>query len=158
MTELHSETAPPPTGPSARPFADPGLYAEITQFYAWHMALMDDREPDAWADAYTEDAVFEEPGRTDALRGREAIRASITRRAAELAEAGVVMRHWMSNLMVTPLPDGTLRAQYYSLAMRAPRGQRPDIFAHVVCRDVLVREGGQWFIRHRHIGIDALEH
>ncbi len=154
MTELHAETAPPHPGR----FADPGLYAEITQFYAWHMALMDDREPDAWADAYTEDAVFEEPGRTDALRGREAIRASITKRTAELAEAGTVMRHWMSNLAVTPQPDGTLRAQYYSLAMRTPRGQRPDIFAHVVCRDVLVREGDHWLIRHRHIGIDALEH
>ncbi|WAZ24653.1 nuclear transport factor 2 family protein [Streptomyces cinnabarinus] len=153
MTELHGETAPPRTSP----FADPGLYAEITQFYAWHMALMDEGEPDAWADAYTEDAVFEEPGRTNVLRGREAIRASITKRTAELAAAGTVMRHWMSNLAVTPQPDETLRAQYYSLAMRAPRGERPDIFAHVVCRDVLVREGERWLIRHRHVGIDALE-
>ncbi|MFF7365862.1 nuclear transport factor 2 family protein [Streptomyces sp. NPDC008125] len=139
-------------------YATAELYAEITQFYAWHMVLMDDREPDAWADAYTEDAVFEEPGRTDVLRGREAIRASITKRTAALAEAGTVMRHWVNNLAVTPLPDGTLRTRYYSLAMRAPLGQRPDIFAHVVCRDVLVREGDRWLVRHRNIGIDPLEH
>ncbi|MFE0673364.1 nuclear transport factor 2 family protein [Streptomyces sp. NPDC058867] len=155
MTEVQGETAPPAT---ARPaFADPELYAEITQFYAWHMCLMDDGEPDAWADAYTEDAVFEEPGRTDALYGREAIRASITKRVAELAAAGTVMRHWVNNLVVAEQPDGTVHARYYSLAMRAPRGQRPDIFGHVICRDVLVREGGHWLVRHRNVGIEALE-
>ncbi|MCM1972453.1 MULTISPECIES: nuclear transport factor 2 family protein [Streptomyces] len=138
-------------------FADPALYTEIAQFYAWHMALMDNGEPDAWADAYTEDAVFEEPGRSSVLRGREAIRAAITKRVAELAAAGTVMRHWTGNLSVTPQPDGSLRAQYYSLVMRAPRGERPDMFAHVVCRDVLVRRGDRWLIRHRHIGVDALE-
>jgi bifunctional aromatase (cyclase/dehydratase) len=142
-------------GPTGR-FADPGLYTEITQFYAWQMALMDAPEPDAWADTYTVDAVFEEPGGTGVLHGREAIRESITRRSAQLVASAVVIRHWVNGLTVTSLPDGALRARYYSLAMRAPRDERPTLSAHVVCEDVLVREDGRWLVQHRAIRIDAL--
>jgi ketosteroid isomerase-like protein len=131
------------------------LYAQVQQFYAYQMGLMDDRQAERWADTFTEDAVFQEASRMDPLHGRAAIRASARANVDRLAARGVRMRHWLGMLQVHPQPDGTLHTRCYALAMRTPQGGELDIFAHVVCRDHLVPVDGGWLVHRRDLTHDA---
>lgn len=134
------------------------LYTTVQQFYARQMGLLDDGRPEDWSDTFTEDAVFEEASRlSEPLRGRAAIRESSQARKRRLAEQRLDFRHWLSMLRVTPRPDGSLRVGGYALAMRVPAGGALDIFASVVLRDHLVRDGDRWRVRHRRLTHDGAE-
>ncbi|PSL52684.1 SnoaL-like protein [Saccharothrix carnea] len=125
------------------------LYADVQQFYAWQMGLLDDGKPDEWADTFTVDAVFGEPGKAGGFSGREAIRASVRERAERLAAEGVVIRHWFSMLVVRPQPDGTLRTRNYALTLATPRGGALTVRGHAVCHDHLVPDGDRLLVAHR---------
>jgi 3-phenylpropionate/cinnamic acid dioxygenase small subunit len=131
-------------------FASAELYAQIQQFYARQMGLLDDGRPDEWAETFTEDAVFQEASRLDEpLRGRDAVRASSRARKQRLEEGKLDFRHWLGMLDVRPQEDGSLQARSYALAMRIPHGGELDIFASVVCHDHLVPVDGSWQVRRR---------
>ncbi|MEU9982407.1 nuclear transport factor 2 family protein [Streptomyces sp. NPDC050856] len=137
-------------------FVSAELYAQVQQFYARQMGLLDDGRPDEWAETFTEDAVFQEASRlSEPLRGRDAIRVSARARKERLAADGIDFRHWLGMLSVTPDEDGSLRARSYALAMRVPRGGALDIFASVVCHDQLVPVEGTWQVRHRDLTHDG---
>ncbi|MFV0129259.1 nuclear transport factor 2 family protein [Streptomyces sp. HMX112] len=137
-------------------FVSAELYAQVQQFYARQMGLLDDGRPDEWAETFTEDAVFQEASRlSEPLRGRDAIRVSARARKERLAADGIDFRHWLGMLSVTPGEDGSLRARSYALAMRVPRGGALDIFASVVCHDQLVPVEGTWQVRHRDLTHDG---
>ncbi|GAB1338452.1 hypothetical protein ACE1SV_50420 [Streptomyces sp. E-15] len=142
---------------TAEPFVSAELYAQVQQFYARQMGLIDDARPVEWAGTFTEDAVFQEASRLDApLRGRAAIGESASARQLRLDADKIDFRHWLAMLDVRPQPDGTLRTRAYALAMRTPRGGALDIFASVVCRDHLVPvEGGGWQVRERLLSHDG---
>ena len=135
--------------------ADAALYARVQQFYAWQMGLMDDDDAEAWADTFTEDGEFREPSRMEPLAGRAAIRSSARANVDRRVAAGLRIRHWMGMLQLRPGPDGTLLARSYALAMRTPAGGALEVFASVVCRDVLVPHGDGWLVRRRDLTHDA---
>jgi|GEM_PF-1336841 len=137
-------------------FVSAELYTQIQQFYAWQMGLMDDRQPDQWADTFTEDAVFQEASRMDGLQGRAAIRTAARASAERHLAAGLQMRHWLGMIQVDLEADGSVRSRCYALAVRTPKGGDLEVFASVVCRDHLVPvEGGGWLVRHRDLTHDA---
>ncbi|NHD19331.1 MULTISPECIES: nuclear transport factor 2 family protein [unclassified Actinopolyspora] len=136
-------------------YASAELYQQIQQFYAWQMGLMDDREPECWAETFTEDAVFQEAARMEPLHGREAIRNSARETVDRVSAAHVQIRHWLGMLQVHPQSDGSVRARSYALVMRTPKGGDLDVFVSVVCRDHLVPVGDGWQVRHRDLAHDA---
>ncbi|MDX5572545.1 nuclear transport factor 2 family protein [Streptomyces griseus] len=146
-----------PVNPATtEPFVSADLYAQIQQFYARQMGLIDDGRPADWAETFTEDATFQEASRLDApLTGRAAIRESSTARQARLDADKIDFRHWLAMLDVRPQPDGTLRTRTYALAMRTPRGGPLDIFASVVCHDHLVPAGDGWQVQERELHHDG---
>lgn len=137
-------------------FVPAELYAQVQQFYARQMGLIDDGLPDEWSDTFTEDAVFQEASRLNGpLRGREAIRASCRARKERLDAEKLDFRHWLGMLDVRPQADGSLRTRSYALAMRVPRGGELDIFASVVCHDHLVLVDGTWKVAERDLHHDG---
>lgn len=136
-------------------YAPADLYQQIQQFYASQMGLMDDREPERWAETFTEDAIFHEAARMEPLQGREAIRVSARGSVDRVSAAGIQIRHWLGMLQVHPQPDGSVRARSYALAMRTPKGGDLDVFVSVVCHDHLVATGDGWQVADRNLVHDA---
>ncbi|MFE2690627.1 nuclear transport factor 2 family protein, partial [Streptomyces mirabilis] len=62
---------------SATGFA--ALYAEIQQFYARHMHLLDSGATDEWAADFTEDASFSVPTLPAPVSGRDALASGVRR-------------------------------------------------------------------------------
>lgn len=132
------------------------LYAQVQQFYARQMGLIDDGRPDEWARTFTEDAVFEEAGRlNEPVKGREAIRVSSRARQERLDKERIDFRHWMGMLDVSPRDDGSVDARAYALVMRTAPGGALDVFASVLCHDRLVPVDGGWQVRHRRLRHDG---
>ncbi len=153
MTTTPAQTNAVVTPPGG--FVPADLYASVQRFYAYQMGLMDDREPEQWADTFTEDAVFEEASRMNPLHGRPAIKTSARGSVDRLTAGGVQIRHWLGMLQVHPRPDGSLDTRCYALAMRTTQGGALDVFVSVVCRDHLVPAGDSWLVRHRDLTHDG---
>jgi uncharacterized protein (TIGR02246 family) len=131
------------------------LYTRVQQFYVHQLGLLDQGRPDDWADLFTEDAEFVEVTR-NRLRGREAIRAAMRARAEQVTTRGLdFFRHWLGMLHVEQRDDDSLRTRSYALAMYTPTGGDLNVYANVVCRDVLVRQHGQWLVHHRDLRLDG---
>ena len=64
------------TSTSATPATGSALQAEVQQFYARQMHLLDSGEADAWAETFTEDGVFAANAHPEPARGRETIRTA----------------------------------------------------------------------------------
>jgi 3-phenylpropionate/cinnamic acid dioxygenase small subunit len=141
------------TIPDTGAFVTPACYVTVQQFYAWQMGLLDDGQSDAWADTFTTDAVFAEPGLPEPLHGREAIRASVRERTARLRRERLTQRHWFAMLTVTETADG-VNTRNYALAVATPQGGELAIRGHAVCLDELVAHGGSWLVRRRTIRPD----
>lgn len=132
------------------------LHSEIQHFYARQMQLLDAGRTDEWADTFTQDGVFAANGRT-AATGRPAIRKSAAQTAAQLAEKGVQVRHWLGMADVRPKPDGTLHVSCYALILNTAQGGSPAVHLSTTCEDVLVRaEDGGWQVSVRQVQRDDL--
>ncbi|WP_243717618.1 nuclear transport factor 2 family protein [Actinomadura sp. KC345] len=134
------------------PFVE--LYAEIQDFYARHMHLLDAGAAEEWARTFTEDGVFAAPSLAEPVRGRAAIAAGVRASAAELAEAGETHRHVLCMTALEPEPDGTLRARSYAQIIATRHGGSPRLLMMCVCEDVLVREAGGLLVRERRVTRD----
>ncbi|MFD7990308.1 nuclear transport factor 2 family protein [Streptomyces mexicanus] len=132
------------------------VYAEVQQFYAEHMQLLDDGVVDAWAKTFTEDATFAVPTLPEPTRGREQLRQALSRTSRELAEAQERRRHWHGMVAVFPNEDGSLRARCYALVFATRLGQQPVLHRVCVCEDVLVRENGRLLVKSRRVTRDDL--
>ncbi|MFD2622724.1 nuclear transport factor 2 family protein [Streptomyces chumphonensis] len=133
------------------------VYADVQQFYARQMNLIEgsDADPDAWAETFTEDAVFEASSQERPETGRAAIRASVRAGVAHIAAQGLDFRHWFGMLDVRPQSDGSLRTRYYALAMATPAGGALGVRGSSLCHDHLVPAGGGWRVRHRSVRADG---
>ncbi|MGY1497622.1 nuclear transport factor 2 family protein [Streptomyces sp. QTS52] len=131
------------------------LYADIQDFYARHMRLIDEGRVEEWGDTFTVDATISNNANPHPAHGREAIVAVIHRAQAELERRGVQHRHWMGMLTVAPEADGTVRATSYALLMAVSRGGAPLIDRSTRCEDLLVRVDGDWQIRVRRVHHDG---
>lgn len=135
-----------------------GLYTEVQQFYAWQMNLLegDAADPDAWADTFTEDAVFESTVQERPETGREAIRTSVRAGVEHIAAQGLDFRHWFGMLGVEQDADGSLRTRYYALAMATPPGGALKARGSLLCFDHLVRgEDGRLRVSRRSLRADG---
>ncbi|MFC9975254.1 nuclear transport factor 2 family protein [Spirillospora sp. NPDC127200] len=132
------------------------LYAEVQQFYARHMRLLDTGEVEEWSRTFTEDGSFLPPSLPEPVRGRAALAAAARKAAARLAEEGEVHRHVMGMVEVEPAPDGALSVRGYTQVVATPRGGPARLHLMCVCEDVLVREDGELRVRERRVTRDDL--
>lgn len=134
------------------PFAT--IYAEVQQFYARHMHLLDTGAAEEWAQTFTEAGLFAPPSLPEPVRGRANLAAGVREAAARLAQAGEVHRHLLSMVAVEPLADGSLRVRSYAQIIATPRDGQPRLHLMCVCEDVLVREDGELRVRERRVTRD----
>ena len=140
------------------PVADTAvLYAGIQQFYARQMQLLDAGRAEAWADTFTEDAVFEANAHPEPVHGRRDIREAAAMAATQRAERGVQVRHWIGMLDVHPGEDGVVRVVSYALIINTPAGGGSQLHLSTTCEDVLVRDdAGEWQVSTRRVTRDDL--
>ncbi|MGW7537854.1 nuclear transport factor 2 family protein [Amycolatopsis sp. NPDC054798] len=132
------------------------LYAEVQQFYARHMHLLDSGAAREWAETFTEDALFHLPSRSQPVRGRAALASNVAKAVGEMAAAGEVQRHWHGMVAVTPRADGAVHVRCYALVFSTHRGGTPQLYRTCVCEDELVRVDGQLLVSERRVTRDDL--
>lgn len=147
-------TEPTTTTTERGSFAE--IYAEVQQFYARHFQLLDSGQAEAWADTFTEDGYFAPETLPEPVRGREALAAGVAKSYAELEAAGEQRRHWHGMVAVDQAADGTLRVRCYALIFSTLAGGHPELRLTCLCEDVLVKVGGAWQVRSRHVTRDDL--
>ncbi|WP_433226641.1 nuclear transport factor 2 family protein [Microtetraspora malaysiensis] len=132
------------------------LYLAVQHFYARQMQLLDDGRADEWAATFTEDAVFAANARPEPVRGRADIAAGAREAVEQLAQDGLVRRHWLGMLSVDARADGTVLARSYALVISTPRGGQAGVHVSTVCVDVLVWDDEDLLVRDRHVTRDDL--
>lgn len=155
----HPATTPSGAAGTART-AGPGglaeLYAEIQQFYARQMRLLDDGEAEAWAETFAEDGVFAANAHPEPFTGRAAIAAGARRATDDFAARGIRRRHWLGMLSLEPKDEHTVLVHSYAQVIETPRAGRPVLRASTGCADLLVRRDGRWLVLDRRIHRDDL--
>jgi hypothetical protein len=144
------------TSPVSTEPATAELHHQVQQFYVRQMQLLDDGAVAAWAATFTEDGSFAANARPEPVVGRDAIEAGARAAAAQLAEDGIVRRHWLGMLTVEPLATGDLRTRCYALVISTPKGGQAGVHVSTVCEDVLVRDGVSFAVRERRVTRDDL--
>ncbi|MCX4457450.1 nuclear transport factor 2 family protein [Streptomyces sp. NBC_01340] len=139
---------------SATGFA--ALYAEIQQFYARHMHLLDSGATDEWAADFTEDASFSVPTLPAPVSGRDALASAVRRTADANAASGEQHRHWPGVFDIRPQEDGSVVVHSYTTVYASPRGGESRVHRVCTCTDVLVRQGGRLLVRTREVARDDL--
>jgi 3-phenylpropionate/cinnamic acid dioxygenase small subunit len=143
------------TAPHGAAFA--ALYAQVQQFYAHQMQLLDRHASREWAATFTEDALFDVPTLPQPVRGRAELAAAGRGAAARLAEAGERHRHFMGMFDVVERPDGTLDVRSYTTVYASAVGGASRVHRVCVCEDVLVRDAdGQLLVATRKVTRDDL--
>ncbi|MCE0444634.1 hypothetical protein LT493_02340 [Streptomyces tricolor] len=67
----------------------------------------------------------------------------------------VTRRHYFNQIVLTPLPDDSIRATLYALVVRTRHGEKvPDIWPSCLLEDVLTVDGDEILLRSRHISYD----
>lgn len=131
------------------------VYAEVQQFYAHHILLMDECRPEETVLTFSEDAVMTSPPKiVEPIRGRAALLEGLRHVAATLAAEGVRYRRCHSMFSVHPMPDGRLAVRAYVQVVRTERGKGSWLHAMCVCEDVLIRVGGALLIAERTVTRD----
>ncbi|MES4905962.1 MULTISPECIES: nuclear transport factor 2 family protein [unclassified Streptomyces] len=148
-----------PAGPAAAaPAAGPAeLYAEIQQFYAHQMRLLDDGEAEAWAETFAEDGVFAANAHPEPFSGRAAIAAGARQATDDFAARGVRRRHWLGMLSLEPKDENTVFVRSYAQVLETPRAGQPVLRASTTCADLLVRRDGRWLVLDRRVHRDDLD-
>ncbi|MCX4957482.1 nuclear transport factor 2 family protein [Streptomyces virginiae] len=160
MTPPASPTAPSFTGITAAPAPVPSqaqVYAEIQQFYAQQMYLLDEGATDKWALTFTPDAWLDLPMAPVALQGQDSVAGAARLRRDELDREDRRQRHVPCAVFVDPVDAGTVRARCQVLVLTTLRGGRPDIAFSMTCEDVLVRaaDGAGWLVKDRLVVSDS---
>ncbi|MFE1252131.1 nuclear transport factor 2 family protein [Streptomyces sp. NPDC058735] len=132
------------------------LHAEVQQFYAHQMQLLDLGEAERWAHTFTEDATFAVPTLPEPVRGRAGLVAATTRAAAELAAAGQRHRHFIGMLDVRPRNDGAVAVRSYAIVYASQVGGESRVHRVCVCDDVLLRRDGELRVSARTVTRDDL--
>jgi actinorhodin biosynthesis protein ActVIA len=118
-------------------------YAEVLQYYARQMQALDEGKLEAYADTFTEDAVFgHTPGREPA-RTRPGILSDLLEVRQRQVADPQQRRHLFTMVDVEELSDGRLRSTSYALVLTTRPGGGPEPVRSCVVRDVLVRDDGR---------------
>lgn len=144
------------TRPTETP-APEQLYAEVQQFYARHIQLVDEGPADEAADTFAEDASMLSPPKiAEPIVGRAALAAGLRRNLVASAQAGEVYRRCYTTMAVRPERDGRLHVRSYVQVYVTPHGGQPVLRVMCVCEDVLVRERGVLKVERRVVTRDDL--
>jgi actinorhodin biosynthesis protein ActVIA len=132
------------------------LYAEVQQFYARQMQLLDGGAFEAYAETFTEDGEFRHtPGREPA-RTRAGISSELHDFHKRFDGDPVQRRHWFSMINLEPQDDGSIRSTVYALVVTTRPGGKPAIAPSCVVHDVLVWADGALLNRSRRVEHDQL--
>jgi hypothetical protein len=136
----------------SRSFAE--VYAEVQQFYARQMYLLDTGAATEWAETFAADGSFAPPSAPAPIVGRAQLAVGAERAFAELTEAGERHRHLLLAVDVDPRPDGSLVVRSYAQIVATVRGGPSRI--HLMCEthDVLVDDGGRLAVKERRVTRD----
>lgn len=130
------------------------IYAEVQNFYARHMYLLDSGAAQEWADTFTADGVFAPPSAPEPIVGRAALAAGVRESVIRLRERAEQHRHVLLSVDVQPQRDGSLLVRSYAQVIATPRGGEPRLHLMCVTHDVLVREDGELRVKHRRVSRD----
>jgi len=135
-----------------------GLYAEVQQFYARQVHLLDAVRAEEFAATFAADGVFQHSPDSPPATGREGIAAEVRGfNERRFATDPVQRRHWFNMLDVQPQSDGTLLTEFYALVVITRPGQaQPVIAPSCTVRDLLVREDGELRTLRRQVSQDHL--
>nr|CAJ42323.1 cyclase [Streptomyces steffisburgensis] len=126
------------------------IYAEVQQFYARHIQLMDEGRAEEAALTFTEDASLLSPPKiAEPIRGRLKLGAGLRKVADELDAEGVRYRRCHTMMSVEPRPDGQVFVRAYVQVIRTRRGGESTLHAMCVCEDLLAREDGELKVHRR---------
>lgn len=119
-------------------------YIEIEQLYARYARALDLGDPEAWADTFTADGVFRDAaGRDELVAYAE---NSYGRRQG-------TVRHWNSQLVVTPTAEGADGSAY--LLLLDVGAQPPGINVAGLYTDKLVKTPAGWRFKSRRVAIEG---
>jgi hypothetical protein len=131
------------------------LYAQVQQFYAHQMRLLDTHDTQSWAATFTTDAVLELPSLATPLPAREALARYPRAGAARLRGCGASLTHWVGMLDVQ-LRAENLHTRCSALVHQTPVTGGSKVLYVCVMQDVLVHTAGTWRIAHRRVTRDDL--
>lgn len=133
---------------------DTELYAELQQFYAGQMQLLDAGHTEQWAHTFTDDGVFDVGG--EQVRGAHHIAHAATRVAEQFAAADTARRHVVTMLTARRDQDA-VATRCYALVLEITRGGEVVVKRSTVCTDILVRGETGWLVHHRRVTRDGLD-
>ncbi|MFD0395289.1 nuclear transport factor 2 family protein [Streptomyces nogalater] len=125
MSVRTDQTAAPEDRAAA---TDPGfghLYAQVQQFYARQMQLLDSGAAEEWAATFTEDGTFARPSSPEPARGHAELAAGARAAAERLAAEGLSHRHVIGMTAVRREPDGSVFVRSYAQVFATRRGKLP---------------------------------
>jgi SnoaL-like domain len=115
-------------------------YIDIQQLYARYNHAMDTGNAEAWADTFTPDGTF-----NTTWKNRQGLIDFIHQWVGQ--RNGANRRHWNSNLVITPSPDGATGTVYLMLL---DVGAKPPVIASTSkYSDVLVKTAQGWRFKSR---------
>ena len=118
---------------------------DIMELMARYNHAIDGSQPEAWADTFTEDGVFE--GSVGRVSGREEMLAFVRRR-----DQTNRIRHWNNNILIDgDGDDATAKVYLVTFDVSGP----PEIRVSGVYHDTLKRVDGQWKFTHRKVHPDS---
>jgi 3-phenylpropionate/cinnamic acid dioxygenase small subunit len=132
------------------------LYAQVQQFYAEQMRLLDDGAVREWAATFTEDGVFSANVHPEPTVGRAAIADAGGRATTELAAAGITRRHWLGMVAIRAVGPRRLHVRCYALVVSTQRGGASTISHSTTCDDDLIQVDGDWQVARREVRRDDL--
>lgn len=127
--------------------------AEIQELVARYVTALDTLDADAYANVFTEDAVYEVTGTV--YKGRDAIRKIVTDLQAARARAEAQgttspsLYHVMSNSSIELIDGDEARHSSYAQTVRADEGGRFIVGFMGRYDDVIVKRDGRWQILSR---------
>ncbi len=114
-------------------------YVEIQQLYARYNHAIDSGDAEAWAGTFTPDGTFNKSSGHDAL-------VAFVHNWVEKMNGGS-RRHWNTNLLITPTPEGATGAVY--LFLLDISAKPPAIAGAARYDDVLVKTAQGWRFKSR---------
>lgn len=132
------------------------LYAQVQQFYAHQMRILDAPDAGWWAETFTDDAVIELPSLPEPVSARAGLARYARAGVERQLRAGSRLNHWVGMLDVQPQADGSLHTRCSALVYATPSGGGSKVLYVCVMEDVLVRTRGEWRMAHRRVTRDDL--
>jgi hypothetical protein len=126
--------------PGARAPLSTQDYIDIQQLYARYALLIDSGDAEGWANTFTPEGVF-----NNSSRGRDALVQFV--HTWREKQNGANLRHWYTNLVITPTAEGAHGAIYMMLLDISKRPPAPT--ASYLYDDALVKTAAGWRFKTR---------